>query len=40
MDILTPWVARLKARGFDLVRMDSLLVRPAAKKLAQVETPE
>lgn len=40
MDILAPWVAGLKARGFDLVRLDTLLTRPERKKLARVESAE
>lgn len=40
MDILAPWVADLKARGFDLVRLDTLLTRPERKKLARVVTAE
>lgn len=40
MDLLAPWVAKLDARGFDLVRLDSLLTRPARKRLAQVAAGE
>ena len=44
MKLLAPWVAGLAARGFDLVRLDSLLKRPAArfapKKLARAQTAE
>jgi uncharacterized protein len=40
MDQLVPWVAGLKARGFDLVRLDTLLKRPLRNKLAQVQTRE
>jgi uncharacterized protein len=40
MDLLAPWIAGLKARGFDLVRLDTLLSRSERKKLARVETAE
>lgn len=40
MNALAPWLAGLKARGFDLVRLDSLLKRADRKKLAQVQTAE
>jgi uncharacterized protein len=44
MKLLAPWVAGLTARGFELVRLDSLLKRPKAKKppkkLAQAQTAE
>lgn len=40
MNALGPWLAGLKARGFDLVRLDTLLKRPARKKLAQLQTAE
>ena len=40
MNEVAPWLAGLKARGFDLVRLDSLLKRPERKKLAQLQTAE
>ena len=40
MDLLTPWIAGLKSRGFDLVRLDALLTWPERKKLARVVTAE
>lgn len=45
MNALAPWLASLKAKGFDLVRVDTLLKRsglkrPVRKKLAQVQTAE
>jgi hypothetical protein len=44
MKLLAPWVAGLAARGFELVRLDSLLKRPGAKtppkKLARAQTTE
>lgn len=40
MKALVPWLSGLKAKGFDLVRLDTLLKRPDRKKLAQVLTAE
>lgn len=44
MKLLAPWVAGLAARGFELVRLDSLLKRPGTgkppKKLARAQTAE
>lgn len=40
MDLIAPWIASLKGKGFDLVRLDSLLTRPVRNKLAQVATGE
>jgi uncharacterized protein len=40
MKEITPWLAGLKQRGFDLVRLDTLLKRDDRKKLAQVQTGE
>lgn len=40
MNALAPWLAELKARGFNLVRLDTLLKRPPRKKLAQLQTAE
>jgi polysaccharide deacetylase 2 family uncharacterized protein YibQ len=40
MKALAPWLSGLKARGFDLVRLDTLLKRPGPKILAQVQTAE
>lgn len=40
MDLLPPWIAGLKSRGFDLVRLDTILTRPVRNKLAQNGTAE
>jgi polysaccharide deacetylase 2 family uncharacterized protein YibQ len=40
MKALSPWLAGLKAKGFDLVRLDTLLKRAERKKLAQVQAAE
>lgn len=40
MNEIAPWLAGLKARGFDLVRLDTLLKRSDRKKLAQLQTAE
>ena len=44
MKLRAPWVAGLAARGFELVRLDSLLKYPGAKtptkKLARAQTAE
>jgi hypothetical protein len=40
MKTIAPWLAGLKAKGSDLVRLDALLKRAELKKLAQVQTAE
>ena len=40
MKAIAPWVAGLKERGFELVRLDALLKRNIGKKLAQARTGE
>ena len=40
MKAIAPWVAGLKERGFELVRLDTLLKRDIRKKLAQARTGE
>lgn len=40
MNAIAPWLWGLKARGFDLIRLDALLTRVERKKLAQVRTAE
>lgn len=40
MKALAPWLAGLKGRGFDLVRLDTLLKRAQPKTLAQAQIAE
>lgn len=40
MDLLPSWIAGLKSRGFDLVRLDTILTRPVRNKLAQIGAAE
>jgi uncharacterized protein len=40
MKEIAPWLAGIRERGFDLVRLDTLLNRDDGKKLAQVRTGE
>lgn len=40
MKAITPWLAGLKARGFDLVRLDTLLKKARPKTLAQAQIAE
>ena len=40
MNAIAPWLAGIREKGFDLVRLDSLLKRDDRKKLAQVRAAE
>ena len=40
IDALTPWLQGLESRGFDLVRIYTLLKRPGRKALAQAQSGE
>lgn len=40
IDVLTPWLQDLASRGFDLVRVDTLLKRSGRKALARAQSGE